>query len=418
MGNNGQSAGAYASRIASTDEIRGHFPALERRCSGYPVAYFDGPGGTQVPTAVPEAMVEYLYHHNANRHWGFPASIETDDALEHAREVFATFLNATPREIVFGANMTTLTFHVSRALGRQFVAGDEIVVTELDHHANIDPWVALEADRGVRVRRARMIPGTGMLDWGHLAELVTDRTRLLAIGAAANSLGTINDVREAADLAHAAGAWVFVDGVHYAPHVLPDVDALGCDLFVCSPYKFYGPHLGVLFGDHALLETLDFPRLAPAGQRAPDRAETGTLSHEGIVGAAAGVEWLASLAGDGPLRVNLETVYGDLHRRGTEVFDVLWSGLAETSGVRLFGPPPASPRTPTVAFVVQNITPSAVASQLSARGLFTSYGDFYAQTVVQRLGLEPGGLVRAGCACYTTEEEARRFVDGVREVAE
>ncbi len=418
MSSRTQSGGDLTSGVASTNEIRSHFPALERRCDGYQVAYFDGPGGTQVPRAVPEAMVDYLYRHNANRHWGFPTSMETDDALEHAREVFAAFLNATPQEVVFGANMTTLTYHVSRAMAKHLEAGDEIVVTELDHHANIDPWVSLEAERGVRVRWVRLIPETGILDWAHLTDLVTDRTRLLAIGAAANSLGTINDVRQAADLAHDVGAWVFVDGVHYAAHVLPDVEALGCDFFACSPYKFYGPHLGVLFGNRLLLETLGFPRLAPAGNNAPDCAETGTLNHEGIVGAAAGVEWLASLAGDGPFREQLAAVYGALHQRGAEVFDVLWSGLAETPGVRLFGPPPTVRRTPTVAFVVENAAPSEMAHRLSTRGLFASFGNFYAQTVVRRLGVEPGGLVRAGCACYTTEEEVRRFVDTVRELTE
>jgi len=403
--------------VASTGEIRAHFPALERRHNGELVAYFDGPGGTQVPRAVVESMTDYLLHHNANTHWGYPTSAETDEALAHARQTFATFFSSTPDEVVFGANMTTLTFHVARAIGRQLKEGDEIVVTELDHHANIGPWTALHADRGVRIRWVRLIPETGQLDWEQLPGLLGPRTRLLAIGAAANALGTVNDVRRAADLAHAAGALVYVDGVHYAPHALTDVKAFDCDFYACSPYKFYGPHLGVLFGRRDLLDELDLPRLDPAGQTAPERAETGTLNHEGIVGAAAAAQWLGSLATDGPLRERLEALYGELHRRGRSLFDTLWTGLGEVPGVDLYGPLPDAPRTPTAAFVVRDVPSSEVTRRLAERGIFTSHGDFYAKTVVDRLGLQPEGLVRVGCACYTTEEEIDRLVQGVRAIA-
>jgi len=403
--------------VASTGEIRAHFPALERRHNGEPIAYFDGPGGTQVPRAVVESMTDYLLHHNANTHWGYPTSAETDEALAHARQTFATFFNATPDEVVFGANMTTLTFHVARAVGRRLAEGDEIVVTELDHHANIGPWTALQTDRGVRIRWLRLIPETGQLDWEQLPGLLGPRTRLFAVGAAANAIGTVNDVRRAADLAHAAGALVFVDGVHYAPHALPDVRAFDCDFFACSPYKFYGPHLGVLFGKRDLLDELDLPRLDPAGQTAPERAETGTLNHEGIVGAAAAAQWLGSLATAGPLRGRLEAAYGELHRRGRSLFDTLWTGLGDVPGVEFFGPPPDAPRTPTAAFVVRDVPSSDVTRQLAGQAIFTSHGDFYAKTVVDRLGLQPEGLVRAGCACYTTEEEIDRLVQGVRAIA-
>jgi cysteine desulfurase family protein (TIGR01976 family) len=397
--------------------IREHFPALERMEGGQPVAYFDGPGGTQVPRVVAESVTDYLLHHNANTHWAYPTSAETDAALEHARLVFAEFLHVSPREIVFGANMTSLTYHLSRALGRDLREGDEIVVTELDHHANVAPWIALELERGVRVRWASLVPETGQLDWEELESLINARTKLLAIGAASNALGTVNDVRSATRMAHAVGALVFVDGVHYAPHTLPDVRAVGCDFFACSPYKFYGPHVGVLFGRRDLLDELQFPRLEPASNDAPERAETGTLNHEGIVGAAAGVEWLASLANGETRRARLTQTYDALHERSIGLFQQLWSGLSGVPGVQVYGPPPDAPRTPTAAFTVEGVASSDVSRRLAAHGVFTSHGDFYALTVVERLGLAPEGLVRAGCACYTTATEVARLVDGVAAIA-
>lgn len=381
------------------------------------MAYFDGPGGTQIPRAVGDAMTEYLYHHNANTHWAYPASAETDAALAAARQVFADFVNGTPDEIVFGANMTTLTFHLARALGRRLGPGDEIVVTELDHHANIAPWTALETERGVTVRWGRFSPETGQLALDHVLSLIGNSTRIVAVGAAANSLGTINDVWSIAEAAHARGALVFVDGVHYAPHALPDVRTLGCDFFVCSPYKFYGPHIGVLWGRRDLLEVIDFPRLAPAPNDAPGRAETGTLSHEGIVGGATGVRWLASLGGEGALRSRLATVYEALHVRGAALFQELWEQLATIPRTRLFGPPPDAPRTPTLGFLVDGVPSSDAARALADLGLFVSHGDFYAKTVIDRLGAAPEGILRAGCACYTSDEEIARLVEGVRTVA-
>ena len=404
--------------VVSETTIRGHFPALERQHGGRPVAYFDGPGGTQVPRMVVDAMVDYLFHHNANTHWQYPASAETDAALWNGREMFAALLNGTPREIVFGTNMTTLTFHVSRALGRRIRPGDELVVTELDHHANIAPWTALGKERDAVVRWGRLVPETGQLDMEHVLSLIGDRTKVVAIGAAANALGTVTDLGPVIQAAHAVGALVFVDGVHYVPHQLADVRALGCDLFACSPYKFYGPHVGVLWGREALLLDIDFPKLLPASNDPPERAETGTLCHEGIVGAAAGVEWLASLAGrDGTVRQRLAAAYGTLHARGRALFARLWDGLGAIGGVRRFGPSPTEPRTPTAAFVVRGVPADEVSRHLATHGLFTSHGDFYAMTVVERLGLAPAGLVRAGCSCYTTEHEIDRLVEGVAELA-
>jgi cysteine desulfurase family protein (TIGR01976 family) len=401
----------------STEEVRSKFPALERHHNGAPVAYFDGPGGTQVPRSVVTAVTDYLVHHNANTHWAYPTSIETDAALAEARAVLADFVGGRPAEIAFGANMTTLTFHLGRALGRRWSRGDEIVVTELDHHANSDPWRWLAREHGLTVRTVRFDAETGQLDMPGLAAAIGPSTRLLAIGAASNAIGTINDVRRAADLAHAAGALVFVDAVHYAPHALVDVAALGADFLACSAYKFYGPHVGVMWGRQALIEELELPRLEPAPSDAPERMETGTQNHEGIVGAAAAVEFLASL-GDGPTRrARLAASYAVLHARGQQLVERLWSGLREIPGVTLYGPPPSAPRTPTVAFVVRGVSSDEVARGLADRAVFVSNGDFYAATVVARLGHPRDGVVRAGCACYTTAGEVDRLIDGVRQLA-
>jgi cysteine desulfurase family protein (TIGR01976 family) len=389
---------------------------LERRHNGHPVAYLDGPGGTQVPRQVVEAMADYLLHHNANTHWAFPTSQETDEAIAGARQALADFLNATPQEIVFGANMTTLTFHLARSLGRRLGPGDEIVVTELDHHANIDPWREMARERGATVRIVRMIPETGQLDWDDLEHQITERTRLVAVGAASNALGTLQDVTRWARRAHDAGALLFVDAVHYAPHRLVDVREMNCDFLACSAYKFYGPHVGLLYGKRDLLHGLDVPKLRPAPESAPERLETGTQNHEGIVGAAVAVAFLAALAVGPTRRAQLRAVFEALHDRGRALTERLWQGLAEVEDVRLYGPPPTEPRTPTVSFTVTGVPSREVAHRLAERGLFASHGDFYATTTVQRLGCPPEGLVRIGCACYTTEEEIDRLVAAVGKI--
>lgn len=404
--------------VARVEVIRAQFPALARIYEGRPVAYFDGPGGTQVPTVVVDAMRDYLLHHNANTHWHFPTSLETDQLIAGAREAVADLLGATPREIAFGQNMTTLTFHVARALGRAWGTGDEIVVTELDHHANVAPWQALARERGVTLRLVRCDPARGVLDWDDFDRAVTPRTRLVAIGAASNALGTISDVARASRLAREVGALTFVDAVHYAPHALVDVGALGCDLLACSAYKFYGPHVGVLYGRADLLEALDVPKLEPAPDTAPERLETGTQNHEGIVGAAAAVNFLADLAGStGSRRDRLARTFSGLHARGQALVTRLHEGLSAIEGVTVYGPPPDAPRTPTVAFVVRDRPSDEVARELVSRGVFVSNGDFYASTIVKRLGHADDGVVRAGCACYTSEDEVERLIAGVSEIA-
>ncbi len=400
-------------RVASTEKIRSHFPALNRQHNGFPVAYFDGPGGTQVPRAVVEAMADYLYNHNANTHWAYPTSIETDEIVARSRQALADFLNASPDEIAFGQNMTSLTFHLARALGRQFRTGDEIVITELDHHANADTWRSLERDRGVTIRVVPMDIETGQLELDELASLLNEKTRLVAIGAASNALGTISDVKRAAKMARDAGALSFVDAVHYAPHALVDVQEIGCDFLACSAYKFYGPHIGVLYGRKDLLQSIAFPKLQPAPENSPDRVETGTQSFESIAGAAAAVDFLASLSEGTTRREQLTNTFTALHTRGSNLLKRMWEGLSAIDGVRIYGPPPAAPRTPTISFTVKGHSSEAVARALADRGVFASNGDFYATTVAARMGVTEAGFLRAGCACYTTQDEVERLIAGV-----
>ena len=414
------SASAVAeSRPRGVEDIRRDFPALKRQHNRRAVAYLDGPGGTQVPRIVVDRMTEYLYHHNANTHWRYPTSWETDVMIREARVTLASFVNGAPEEIAFGANMTTLSFHVARALGRGWDETDEIVITELDHHANVAPWRALERERGVQIRLVRMSPADGSLDLEDLERKVGPRTRLVAIGAASNALGTMVDVPRVAAIARARGAFVFVDAVHYAPHALVDVKRLDADFLACSAYKFYGPHIGVLWCRRELLERLDVPRLDPAPDDAPERLETGTQNHEGIVGAAAAVDWLAALSGreaGNARRERLAVSFAELHARSAGLFRRLWDGIGEIRHARRFGLPPDQRRSPTLAFRVDGMTSDDVAVALAERGLFVSHGDFYAATVIERLGVGPDGVVRVGCSAYTNDEEIDRVIEAVAEL--
>ncbi len=403
-------------QVASTEAIRSAFPALLREHAGRPVAYFDGPGGTQVPQSVVDAMSRHLIHHNANRRWAYPSSAETDAVVDAARRGVADLLGCRPEDVVFGPNMTTLTYHLSRALGRTLGRGDEVVVTRLDHLANVSPWMALEADRGVRVRQVPFDRSDGTLDPKVFEEAITSRTRVVAVGWASNALGTVTNLVPVVERARSVGAWTFVDGVHGAAHLLPAVRATGWDFMACSPYKIYGPHAGVLYARAELVDELDVPRLPCAPQTAPERLETGTASFEAMAGTLAAVDFLASLAPGGTRRERLGRTYAELHGRGEELLAGLWEGLEELPGVRLFGPPPGSPRTPTLAFTVAGRDARSVAAHLAGEhGVFVSHGDFYAAHVTEDLGIETG-LVRVGCACYTTEEETGRLIRGVAEL--
>ena len=411
--------------LPESNEIRSHFPALNRVHGRHVAAFFDGPGGTQVPGQVPIAMADYLFNRNANAHWAFPTSAETDRVRQQAREAMADLLGGSAGEIVFGPNMTTLTYHLSRTIGRSLKAGDEIVVTEMDHHANVDPWKALEIERGVVIRSIPFDPDTCRLKLETFPSLLGPRTRLVALGAASNALGTVTDVAPLARMAHSAGALVFVDAVHLAPHRRIRVKELECDFLACSPYKFYGPHAGVLWirADH--LPELDVPKLTPAPDSGPERFESGTVNAEGMAGTTAAVEFLASLAGDrgssrrAPGRgQSLEQVFQGLRSREDALFRRLWDGLEAIPKVRLYGPPPEEDRVPTLSFTVQDLDARATASLLADnKGTFLSHGDFYAATVVDRLGLRSRGLVRAGISLYNTDEEIERLVEGVEALA-
>ncbi|MCC7195409.1 MAG: cysteine desulfurase-like protein [Gemmatimonadaceae bacterium] len=402
---------------ATLSQVRARFPGLERVHGGNPVAYFDGPGGTQVPAEVAEAMHGYLLGHNANTHWAYPTSEETDDILARARGAMADFLACDPGEVAFGNNMTTLTFHLSRALGARWGAGDEVVVTDLDHEANVAPWLRLAEERGVTIRRVAVNLEACELDWASFESALSNRTKLVAIGAASNAVGTVNDVARATAAAHAVGALCFVDAVHFAPHGLIDVRAIGCDFLACSPYKFYGPHSGVLYARHGLVNDLDVPRLDPAPNAGGERIETGTQNHEGIAGAAAAVDFLASLGDGVQRRQRIASAHAMLHERAHGLFARLWNGVGAIPGVTRYGPPPGRPRTPTIAFTVRGRTSVEVARALAAQGVFVTHGDFYASTIVAQLGHALDGLVRAGCACYTSADEVERLIEGVAAIA-
>lgn len=400
--------------------VRADFPVFARRVGGRPIAFFDGPGGSQVPRQVAEAMAEYLTMHNANTHGLFATSEETDAIIEGAREAVADFLGApSPREVVFGHNMTTLTFHLSRSLAREWGPGDEVVVTDLDHQANIAPWRRMAEDRGMTVRVVPFVPDTLQLDYEALEAMLSPRTRLVAVGAASNAVGTINDVRRVTDAARAAGALSFVDAVHYAPHRLVDVEALGCDFLACSAYKFFGPHAGILWGRREHLERLTPYKVPPAPDEAPDRWETGTQNHEAIAGIRAAVDWIASLA-DEPAPTRRETLrraYEAMEAHEGALFARMEEALRATPGVRFHGAPAGMPRTPTAGFTLEGATPDEAARRLGDEGVFVWNGNFYASTVCDRLGLSDcGGLIRAGVAPYTSEEDVDRLVDGVRRI--
>lgn len=409
------------------NEIRAAFPALaEMDKHGRPYVYFDGPGGTQVPQMVIDAMADYLLRSNANTHGAFVTSRRTDETIAAARLAAADLVNGAPDEIVFGANMTTLTFHLSRALERELKPGDEVVVTRLDHDANVAPWRRLEA-RGVVVRQADFTPPSCTLDLEGLRGLLNERTRLVAVGYASNAVGTINDVARIASWARQIGAWSYVDAVHYAPHGPIDVQALGCDFLVASAYKFFGPHVGLLWGRRELLERLQPDKVRPAPDEVPERFETGTLNHEALAGLVAAVDYLASIgerygepfagwyAAFEGRRLYLKSGLSAIQAYEKELAWRLIRGLQVIPGLRIWGitdPALADWRVPTVSLTLEGLTPRQVAERLAEEGIFVWDGNFYALSVTERLGLEEsGGLVRVGLAHYNTPAEVDRLLD-------
>ncbi len=401
--------------------LRAEFPALQQTANGRPIIFFDGPGGTQVHASVIEAMNRYYTEANSNAHGAFLFSRRTDETTSEARRALADFVNAPrPDEIVFGPNMTSITFSVSRAIGRTLAPGDEIVVTRLDHEANVSPWVALE-ERGVVVRHADLRPADCTLDMDSLEAAITGRTKLVAIGYASNATGTINDVRRIAEMAHAVGAWLYVDAVQYAPHGSIDVQAIDCDFLVCSSYKFFGPHLGALYGRYELLESLPAYKVRPADDIPPDKFETGTPNFEALAGATAAVNYLSSVGrrfGDEFVaesancegrRSDLGAGMAAIRAYETEECKRLVVGLQEIPGLRIYGitdPAQFDWRVPTVSFTLGGLPPREIARRLDESNIFAWDGNFYALPVTERLGLEErGGLLRVGLTHYNTAEE-------------
>lgn len=406
--------------------VREQFPSFRQEVNGQPAIYFDAPGGTQVPQRVIDAISNYLATSNANTHGAFLTSERTDQMLADAHCAMADFLNCDADEVAFGPNMTTLTFALSRAIGRELKGGDELLVTVLDHDANVSPWVCLE-ERGAKVRTADIKPADCTLDMFDLQAKVRRNTRLVAVGYAANAVGTINDVSEIVRLSHAVGAIVFIDAVHYAPHGLIDVRALDCDFLACSSYKFFGPHLGVLYGKCEQLQRLRPYKLRACSEHLPDRWESGTQNHEGLAGLIAAVEYLADLGRrHAPEAVTrrgaIAAAYESIVQYEHELAEQLIKGLLEISRVTLYGitdPARFDQRTPTVAIRMEGYSPRDLAVRLGDKGIFTWDGNYYAVNLVERLGVQhSGGMLRIGLAHYNTAEEVERLLAELRALAE
>lgn len=409
--------------------IRSQFPALATGA-----VFFDAPGGTQVPKAVSDAVGAYYREANANEHGLFPTSRRSDGIIAQARQAVADFINArSGDEIVFGGNMTTLTLHLSRALGRTLRPGDEIVVTRLDHDANIAPWLFLQ-ENGAVIRWLEINPGDCTLKLDELEKTINKKTRIVAMGYASNAFGTINDVPRIIAAAKKVGALTYVDAVHFAPHRAIDVQILDCDFLACSPYKFYGPHSGVLYGKQEILARLQPYKVRPAGDQAPDRFETGTKNHEGIAGVGAAIDFLAALGRDfggdhapgleayaAGRRRWLKQALATLTAHETRLFSRLLEGLLALPGVTVYGiidPQRFSERTPTVCFTLAGMAPAVVAEKLGAAGIYVWDGNYYAWESMKFLGLEEkGGAVRAGLCLYNTYEEVDRFLEVLQLIA-
>jgi cysteine desulfurase family protein (TIGR01976 family) len=406
--------------------IRAQFPALAQEVAGHPAVYFDGPGGTQVPQRVIDAIADYLVRSNSNTHGAFATSARTDTTITAAHAAMADLLGCDPDEVVFGANMTTLTFAISRAIGREIQPGDEIVLTRLDHDANFSPWKALE-ERGAVIKVADIDVEDCTLDMDDLRRQITPKTKLVAVGYASNAVGTINNVAEVTRLAHSVGALSYIDAVHYAPHGPIDVRALDCDFLACSPYKFFAPHTGTLYGKREHMNRLKPYKVRPAGDGAPDRWETGTKNHEGLAGVAAAIEYLAELgnkvAGEPPpsRRAALLTAMHAIQAYERGLAEQLIAGLLEVPGLTFYGirePQRFGQRTPTVAVRIEGRTPRELAEFLGRQGIFTWDGNYYALNLSERLGVEAsGGMLRIGLVHYNTASEIDQLLAALHEIA-
>ena len=405
--------------------VRQQFPSLKLQVNGHPAAFLDGPAGTQVPKQVMDAVQNYFLNANANTCGAFETSRRNDATIASARAAMADFFNCDADEVVFGQNMTTITFALSRAIARELKPGDEIVVTALDHDANVAPWRALE-EKGVIIRQAGIREADCTLDLDDLKKKITSKTKLVAVGYASNAVGTINPVAEITKLAHAAGALMFIDAVHYAPHGPIDVRALDCDFLACSPYKFFGPHMGTLYGKREHLLRFNPYKVRPAPNSLPDRWETGTQVQELIAGIGAAVDYIAELGrrcdpSAKDRRSALLAAYRATRQHEMTLLSKLISGLLAIPGLRFFGitdPARFNDRCSTVSIRLANRTPAETAKFLGDRGIFTWDGNYYALNLTERLGVEQtGGLLRIGLVHYNTSEEVDRLLAALREFA-
>jgi len=409
-------------------QVRSHFPALARSHKGQPLVYFDGPGGTQVPRSCIDAMANYLARCNANHGGVFVTGVESDAILAEAHEVMADFLNAIrPEEIVFGPNMTTLTFALSRSIGATLGRGDEIVLTRLDHDANFSPWLLMAQERGIRVHVVDIDETDCTLKLDDFERYLSPRTKLVAVGYASNAVGTINPVKRIVEMARAVGAMSFIDAVHFAPHGPINVQELGCDFLVCSPYKFFGPHLGALFGRYEALDALPAYKVRPADPQLPGKLEIGTLNHEGLaglVGTMTYLEWLgtafpaeASGSFRSPRAATLHRAMSCARAWEHELMRLMLDGLRALRNVRIYGITERArlhERVPTFAIRIANQHPRATAQLLADSGICVWDGNYYALNLTERLGVETsGGMVRIGLVHYNTQQETDRLLEAL-----
>jgi cysteine desulfurase family protein (TIGR01976 family) len=404
--------------------VRSQFPSLSQTINGYPAVFLDGPGGTQVPQRVIDAISDYLKHKNANTGGAYATSRHTDRMIADTRAAMADFLGCDPDEIIFGPNMTTLTYAMSRSIGRELKQGDEIVLTHLDHDANISPWTAL-TEHGAIVRMVDIHEGDCTLDMEDMARKITSRTKLVAAGMASNAVGTINDTKEIIRLAHQTGAMAYIDSVHYAPHSAIDVRALGCDFLACSTYKFFGPHMGVLYGKREHLARLQPYKVRANSNAVPNRWEWGTLNHECIAGITACVEYLADLGrhvrpSASGRREALLAAFAAIHSYEHNLMGLMIAGLLAIPGLKLYGITDRrrfDQRCPTMAIRVEGHTPLQLATALGERGFFTWDGNYYALNLTERLNVEKdGGFLRIGLVHYNTVEEVKRLLSALRQI--
>ena len=413
------------STALDVSRVRAQFPSLSQTVAGQPAVFFDGPGGTQVPQRVIDAISDYLAHSNANTCGAYATSQRTNTVLAEARSAMADFFGSDPDEVVFGPNMTTLTFAISRSIGRELGPGDEILLTHLDHDANVSPWRALE-ERGVSIRFVDINEDDCTLNLADLEQKISTRTRVVAVGYASNAVGTINDVKEIVRLAHKKGALAYIDAVHYAPHGPIDVRALDCDFLVCSSYKFFGPHMGILYGKREHLQRLQPYKVRANTNVVPNRWEWGTLNHECIAGITACVDYLADLGQqvDPSLsgrRAALLAGYSAIQQYERGLAETLIAGLLTIPGLNFYGIrdlKKIEQRCPTVAVRIAGQTPLELATKLGERGFFTWDGNYYALNLTERLDVEKdGGFLRIGLAHYNTADEVQRFLTALREIA-